>query len=76
MKIVDSRRGILGAATRHTSRSLGRNDTLSGSTSPKKRNSWEEALSRIKKAELSKVLLDLEFSRPWLIGIVRTEMPA
>lgn len=51
MNITDRVSGIFGAAMRHTSIVRGLEAMVSGSTSPKKRNSWEVGSWRTKKAD-------------------------
>jgi hypothetical protein len=63
----------LGAAARQTSCVSGSHARESGSTSPKKRNSREERLCRMKNAVDWYGVHGGVAVRPWLSGIARTE---
>ena len=71
MKSAERVCGILGAAVRQTSRVCGREESESGSTSPKKRNSRALGSWRTKYAAQGYVWPGECW--PWLIGIMRTE---
>lgn len=71
MNIADRVSGIFGAATRQISRFFCSDEMLSGSTSPKNRNSRFVESWRTKKAVHG---YGMPSFCPWLMGIIRTDM--